>query len=88
MILLRIIWVGGWGGVMVMIRSSLYKLRRTHRRAVVAVVVAVAVAAVVVAVVAVVAVVTAAARRCGHHNRHHQTPVFTSTFALVYPAIF
>ena len=44
--------------------THLYKLRRTHRRAVVAVVVAVAVAAVVVvAVVAAVAVVTAAARR-------------------------
>ena len=41
---------------------DLYKLRRTHRGAVVAVVVAVAVAAVVVAVVAAVAVVTAAAR--------------------------
>ena len=38
----------------------LFKPRRTHRRAVVAVVVAVAVAAVVVAAVAVVAVVTAA----------------------------
>ena len=43
--------------------NTLYKLRRTHRRAVVAVavVMAVAVAAVVVAVVAAVAVVTAAA---------------------------
>ena len=41
-------------------RTRLYKLRRTHRRAALAVV-AVAVAAVVVAVVAAVAVVTAAA---------------------------
>ena len=40
----------------------LYKLRRIHGRAVVAVVVAVAVAAVVVAVVAAVAVATAAVR--------------------------
>ena len=46
----------------IFIKTHLYKLRRTHRRAVVAVVVAVAVAAVVVAVVAAVGVVTAAAR--------------------------
>ena len=45
--------------------THLYKLRRTHRRAVVAVVVAVAVAAVMVAAVAAVAVVTAAARGGG-----------------------
>ena len=47
----------------IFIKTHFYKLRRTHRRAVVAVVVAVAaVAAVVVAVVAAVAVVTATAR--------------------------
>ena len=46
----------------IFIKTHFYKLRRTHRRAVVAVVVAVAVAAVVVAVVAAVAVVTASAR--------------------------
>ena len=40
--------------------THLYKLRRTHRRAVVAMVVSVAVAAVMVAVLAAVAVVTAA----------------------------
>ena len=45
----------------IFIKTHFYKLRRTHRPAVVAVVVALAVAAVVVAVVAAVAVVTAAA---------------------------
>ena len=45
----------------IFIKTHFYTLRRTHRRAVVAVVVAVAVAAVVVAAVAAVAVVTAPA---------------------------
>ena len=52
-----------------------YKLRRTHRRAVVAVVVAVAVAAMVMAVVAAVAVVTAAA---APHPSHSYTAIYHS----------
>ena len=44
------------------INTHFYKLRRTHRRAVVAIVMAVAVAAVVVAMVAAVAVVMVAAQ--------------------------
>ena len=50
-----------WGPRYERFKIHLYKPRRKHRRAVVAVVLAVAVAAVVVAVVAAVAVVTAAA---------------------------
>ena len=80
---------------MVMIRSSPYKLRRTHRRAVVAVVVAVAVAAVVVAVVAAVAVVTAAARGGGpilclakFHVECRQKHVWGAIFGASYDHIY